>query len=276
MKKKMRISLVVALLVLLVIGAYILWDGRRNSNELILFGNVDIRQVDLGFRVAGRVENLYFQEGDLVRAGSLMATLEREPYGDEHLQAEAQAESAKFTYENTEKLLKRRNALQSDGGVSQEDFQTSETNKDVALAAVKAAAAAVGVAKKNLTDTNLYCPTDGTILSRVREPGSVVSPTDPVYTLSILSPLWIRAYVQEPDLGRIYPGMEGEVFTDTKSTPVYKGKIGFISPVAEFTPKTVETASLRTSLVYRIRLYIDHPGPELRQGMPVTIKFPHG
>ncbi len=280
MKKKVRVLLLLLIGVLVGVGLYVIWDGKQKKDKLILFGNVDIRQVDLGFRVLGRVENMFFQEGDLVPPGALMATIERQPYLDQVLQAEAQLESALITLANTEILLKRRNALIVDGSVSQEDLNDAQTNRDVAFATAKQAEASLGVAKKNLIDTDVFCPSEGTILSRVREPGSVVTPSDPVYTLSILSPLWIRAFVNEPDLGRIYPGMEGEVHTDTAGTPVFKGKIGFISPVAEFTPKTVETTSLRTDLVYRIRLYVDNPGsqlrPGLKQGMPVTIKFPNG
>jgi HlyD family secretion protein len=68
--------------------------------------------------------------------------------------------------------------------------------------------------------------------------------------------------------------MEAEVYTDTYRGKVYKGKVGFISPVAEFTPKTVETTELRTDLVYRVRIYVDNPDQGLRQGMPVTVELP--
>lgn len=100
-----------------------------------------------------------------------------------------------------------------------------------------------------------------------------MQPSNPVYTLSVLSPIWIRAYINEPNLGRIAFGMEAQVYTDTKSGKVYKGKIGFISPVAEFTPKTVQTTDLRTDLVYRLRIYVEDPDHLLKQGMPVTVKL---
>ena len=118
--------------------------------------------------------------------------------------------------------------------------------------------------------------TDGIILTRIREPGTVVNPSDPVYTLSVISPVWIRAYVNEPELSMIYYGMPAEIYTDTQegadAGPIYTGQVGFISPVAEFTPKTVETTKLRTDLVYRIRVYADNPDQYLKQGMPVTVK----
>ena len=68
--------------------------------------------------------------------------------------------------------------------------------------------------------------------------------------------------------------MEGYIYTDVKGASVYKGKIGFISPISEFTPKTVQTTELRTDLVYRLRFYVDNPDSILKQGMPVTIKIP--
>ena len=85
---------------------------------------------------------------------------------------------------------------------------------------------------------------------------------------------WLAAFVSERDLGRIYPGMPAEVHTDTPGGKIYKGQIGFISPVAEFTPKTVETTQLRTDLVYRLRIIVENPDRFLKQGMPVTVKLP--
>ena len=95
----------------------------------------------------------------------------------------------------------------------------------------------------------------------------------PVYTMALLDPVWVRTYAPEPDLGKIHPGMKAQIFTDSFPGRAYDGWIGFISPVAEFTPKTVETPELRTSLVYRLRVYVHNPDNSLRQGMPVTIRL---
>ena len=92
-----------------------------------------------------------------------------------------------------------------------------------------------------------------------------------VYSLSLRDPLYVRAYVSEPDLGRIAPGSPVRVYSDS-SNRVYRGQIGFISPRAEFTPKTVETTDLRTDLVYRLRVVIADADEGLRQGMPVTVE----
>jgi HlyD family secretion protein len=250
------------------------WFSRPHTpTVLTLYGNVDIRQVDLGFRVSGRVQTMPFQEGDLVPTGTLMSMLDKQPYEDQVKQAVAHVESLKATLANATHLVERRKQLLGTGGISQQEVDDAIFAQKSDYANLKEAQAALGVAQTNLNDTELYAPADGTILTRIREPGTVVKEADPIYTLSLISPIWVRTYVSEPQLGLIYPGMLADVYTDTPGAPIYKGHIGFISPVAEFTPKTVETTQLRTDLVYRLRVIVDNPDHGLRQGMPVTVKL---
>lgn len=272
----MRRAIILILLTVLIIAGVLLFETLQKPkahDAITLFGNVDVRQVELGFRVEGRVNQMFFQEGDLVPQGKLMATLDKQPYIDQMLQAKANVESINHSFLNAETTLKRRADLIIDGSVSQEDYENALSSKDVFAANLKAAQAALGVAITNLNDTEMHAPSEGTILTRIREPGTIVRVSDPIYTLSLLSPVWVRAFVAEPDLGLVYPGMPAEVYTDTLGSKVYKGHVGFISPSAEFTPKTVETTQLRTSLVYRLRIIADNPDQGLRQGMPVTVKL---
>lgn len=271
--RQLRIFLLIALVLIIGTSIYLHFHRKLPTDEIVLFGNVDVRQVDIGFRVNGRVITMPFEEGDLVPQGVLMATLDKQPYADQVFQAAAAVESAKISLENAELLLKRREELVGGGGVSREDYENALTSRNVWKANLTEAIAALGVAAKNLSDTEVYSPIEGTILTRIREPGSVVRESDPVYTLSILSPVWVRTFISEPNLGRIYPGMEADIFTDTRGGKVYRGRVGFISPVAEFTPKTVETTELRTDLVYRLRVTAENPDSGLRQGMPVTVKL---
>lgn len=269
-----KLSIVLAFLIIAAaVFAYFFFQGNQQREFLTLFGNVDVRQVDLGFRVEGRVAALFFEEGDLVQPGMRMATLDVQPYTDQVIQSQAAVEAYKAAFIVADQQLKRRLELIKDGSVSQEDVDNAISSQRVAEANWKQAEAALGVAVSNLSYTEVFAPTEGTILTRIREPGTVVRPADPVYTLSVISPVWIRAFVHEPELGLIYPGMEAEIHTDTPGAPVYKGFIGFISPVAEFTPKTVETTQLRTDLVYRLRIYAENPDRMLRQGMPVTVRL---
>lgn len=253
--------------------AYNRYNQIHQENTLNLYGNVDVRQVNLGFRVPGRVNEIYFEEGDFVKQGQLVGILDKQPYLDQQRQAKANAESIQASLTNADILLKRRQELISDGSVAQEDLDNALANKIVLQADFVSADAAFAVASTNLTFTEVYAPTDGIILTRIREPGSIVNPGDPIYTLSIISPVWVRAFVSEIYLGTVYPGMPAKIYTDTPNGKIYDGNVGFISPVAEFTPKTVETTQLRTDLVYRLRIYASNPDLGLRQGMPVTVKL---
>ncbi len=258
---------------LIAVILYFFFHPKEDNKHLTLYGNVDVRLVDIGFRVPGRVNELFFEEGDFVKQGTLLTTLDKSPYDSQASQAFSILEALKANLKNAEILLERRKELIGVGGVSQEDVDNAQAKRDEALAEVLASEANVNVALDNLKYTESFAPNDGVILTRVREPGTVVNASDPVYTLSLTCPVWIRAYVAEPDLGKVKYGMKAYVYTDLKNGPVYTGYVGFISPIAEFTPKTVQTTELRTDLVYRLRIYIDNPDRILKQGMPVTVKL---
>ncbi|MHB8346282.1 MAG: efflux RND transporter periplasmic adaptor subunit, partial [Acidiferrobacterales bacterium] len=145
---------------------------------------------------------------------------------------------------------------------------------DAARAQVAADAATLALADKELADTRLYAPDGGVIDNRILEPGDMTSPQSPVLTVALDNPVWARAYVSEPDLGKLRQGMRAYIASDSFPGKRFEGWIGFVSPVAEFTPKTVETTQLRTDLVYRVRVYACNPHDQLRLGMPVTVTIP--
>ncbi len=302
-------------------------DGARSwffagpVSELVLLGNVDVRQVDLSFKVGGRIAVMKFEEGDTARAGQIAASLEKGDFDDEVRLAEARVEAqaaalaelehgtrpeeiaqaralvaqreselenARLAFNRKETLAQRgfssheahedaRAALRTATArltAAQEALNLAEAGPrqediDAARAQLNANRAALSLAKRKLADADLIAPSGGVILTRVRERGAIVQPGETIYNLALTAPVWVRTYVAEPDLGRIHPGMKAKVKTDSGGT--YEGKIGFISPVAEFTPKSVETRQLRTSLVYRLRVIVTSPDKGLRQGMPVTV-----
>jgi len=132
--------------------------------------------------------------------------------------------------------------------------------------------AELALARRDLKNALLYAPTDGIVQNRILEVGNMASPQKPVYTVALIDPLWVRAYVSEPDLGKIREGMKAVVTTDSFPNKQYEGRIGFISPTAEFTPKPVETTQIRTKLVYQVRIFVKNPNDELRLGMPATVR----
>lgn len=328
LSKTVKRILVMATIVIFVSGIVLLWKHRAATDDSVLrlYGNVDIREVQLAFRQSGRVTEMAFDEGDAVRAGERMAALDAQPYQEALAAAQAQvhvaqAELAKLRHGlrpqeitqvseafkqaqalaiEAESNFQRQSRLLASGASSQRTVDAAHTARDQAAASVEAAKAALSQASEGfrkedivaaearlaaaqavasqfataLADTELMAPSRGTVIARVREPGSMVGSQSTVYSLSLDKPVYVRAYVGTRDLGRIAPGTAVNVKSDS-SDKIYRGQIGFISPRAEFTPKTVETADLRTDLVYRLRIVIDEAESDtaLRQGMPVTVEI---
>jgi len=142
-----------------------------------------------------------------------------------------------------------------------------------ARAQLRGSDADLALSQQRLSYTELYAKEDGVVTTRIDEPGAVVQPQSTVYTVALNDPVWVRTYIGGIDLGRIHPGMKATIFTDSRPDRPYSGWVGFISPTAEFTPKTVQTREVRTNLVYRLRVFVKNPDQGLRQGMPVTIRL---
>ena len=302
------------------------WGCRgREHGQNPLYGNVDIREVNLAFRVGGRVADIRVDEGSAVHAGDLIASLDSEPLQAALAQAEAavaatgahaamlhkgyrpeDVEKAKATLEaaraalkEAEQQLVRQGTLVPTGAAPQRTFDSAQSQRDQAAAQVRSAEqnlrelsagyrkeeiaeadgqlhqaqAGLATARLNLRDAQLVAPSDGVILTRAVEKGSMVAAGSPGFSLTLTRPVWARAYVSETELGRFSSGTRVTLGTDLRPDRPYHGVVGFVSPTAEFTPKTVETADLRTSLVYRLRIVVQDPDAQLRQGMPVTVRL---
>jgi len=277
MPKKVLIILLVGLL---AGGGFYYYQHRPQPEptDLTLYGNVEIRQADLGFRVAGRIEKLLVREGDKVKKGQLLATLETVSYEAEEKKAAADIANLEATRSQAEANYARRQTLYKQGAISREQLETYRKEAETAAAQVEAARQVAVVSGEAVKDTKLYAPSDGIITTRAKEEGSVVAAGTVVYTLALDAPLWVRAYVDEPHLGNVAYNTPANILTDSTDQQTgqrrsFKGHVGYISPTAEFTPKTVQTENQRTDLVYRIRIYVDQQDSFLRQGMPVTVKI---
>jgi len=268
-------KILTAIFVLIVAaGAYYFYNRIKtveDEGSLTLYGNVDIRDVALGFRVSGRIAKMHFEEGDRVKINDIVATLDKKPFLDDLALTQAELDEARAAATNALRIYNRRVELVKTGAVSQGQYEDALANKNATMARKVRAEARLDLIKTRLDDTDIHAPADGIILTRVREPGAIVSIGANVYTLALSKPLWVRTYIDEPALGYIYPGQPVTIRTDSGGE--YKGQIGFISPQAEFTPKNVETTQLRTDLVYRLRVIVNNPDRGLRQGMPVTVNI---
>lgn len=273
MNVKRRV-LIVLIIIGLGIGAaywYRVTLNDQDESELILYGNVDIREVRLAFNGSEHVSEILVNEGDRVQAGQLLARLHttRLQASLDRAKAElvaikAEAHAAKLSYERIRALAARKLA-------SEEEAEEADAKRQAASAHVDAAEAVVAEAEQALKDAQLFAPTDGIIRDRIVEVGDFVTPQTPVLTLALHDPVWIRTYVPETYLGKVKPGILAHIRTDSFPDKVYQGWVGYISPTAEFTPKNVETPELRTRLVYQMRVHVCNPQYELRLGMPATV-----
>lgn len=321
---KKRVALVIVLVVFIAAAVYGLRYYHHQQNQpLTLYGNVDIRTVNLGFRVGGRLAHLAVDEGDKVHPGQMLATLDDAPYRIALEQAQANVASArakldlaKSGYRSEEIAQVRSQLAQQQAAFDYADsfyhrqqgawakraispdqledalasshqakanlqaakdklqqYQTGNRPQDIAAAqaALAQVQAAMSQSALDLADTRLVTPSAGTILTRAQEPGSMLSAGGTVFVLSLTRPVWIRAYIDESNLSQAVPGTPVTISVDGQPGKQYHGKIGFVSPTAEFTPKSVETPQLRTDLVYRLRIIVNDADDRLRQGMPVTL-----
>src|SRR5262245_35970738 len=326
----MRRTILIVLLILIGVATVGLtwWLTRRenNSRELVLYGNVDLRQVQLSFNNSERIAAVLVQEGERVRKGQLVARLDTrrlEPQvaqaeaevaaqrqvvqrlrsgsrPEEIAQARANVESAKADAVNARQQYERiKSAAEMSAGraVRQQDVDSAKATLQVAEeklavnqralelavigprkediaeaeARLRANEAQLALLRQQLVDAELLAPIDAVVRTRILEPGDMASPQRPVFSLAIIDPKWVRAYVSEPELGKIHEGMAATVSVDSFPNRRFEGWVGFISPVAEFTPKAVQTQELRPSLVYEIRVFVKDPADELRLGMPATV-----
>jgi HlyD family secretion protein len=322
-----RIPLIIAILILVALGGTGWWllTGKRPQHQLVLYGDVDLRQVDLAFNDTGRIADVYVQEGDRVHRGEVLARLDTsrlEPQLEEAeatssaqrnvvarmhhgsrpqeiAEARANVASAEADAVNARGQYLRLKTLAANAVVSQQDLDNAKAALDMAEAklAVNQKALDLAVAgprqediaqataelqadeaqaaflRAQLIDATLIAPSEAVVRTRLLEPGEMASPQKPVFSLAVINPKWVRAYVAEADLGKLRMGMPASIAIDSFPDQRFGGWVGFVSPVAEFTPKNVETEELRTSLVYEVRVFVKDPSDQLHLGSPATVSI---
>ncbi len=386
MKKRLPFFILALVLIAGILTFFIVFKGKKDPGTIRVSGNIEATDVELGFKIAGRLEECLVNEGDTVSKGAVLARLENMDQKIAVDLAKANLDRAKSILEelmagsrpqeidlSAARVLQARQALLEltrgsraqeieaatsdlntalaaeksakaqlaqakedfdrftillkEQTVSQRDFDLNRTRYEVAQNTAEEAGSRVNVArqalslrkegpraeqiekakaalaqaeaelaltkagprqekidqaktsvneamerlnqaKQQLSYTELFAPMDGTILSRSADPGEFLNPSTPVVTLGDLTHPWLRAYVNETDLGRLKLKDKVKVKTDSFPDKTYDGVLSFISSQAEFTPKSVQTFEERVKLMFRIKIELSNPNQELKPGMP--------
>ncbi len=326
MKVNKKIPIILALFLLLLGSAYYYFN-RTSEKEFVLYGNIDQKEIELAFLDAGRIAEIFAQEGDYVKKDQVLARLDTKRLEDtiqiakakeaqananldrlkngtrpeEIAQARASVNAAKAQANFATSQYKRADDLHKNNALSKQDYENSlqaynvanaelelqEKNLELALIGprdedIAQAQALLLESQKNLEalytqldDANLKAPIDAIVNRRLLEAGDIASAQKAVFSLAIMSPKWVRAYISEPQLGLIKEGMKAFIYSDSHPNNPQEATVGYISSVAEFTPKYVQTEELRTALVYEVRLYLEDAENKLRLGMPITVRLNH-
>jgi HlyD family secretion protein len=321
MKRKKAI---IAVAVILAIGAGIAaWFRFREGKEVGVIrvsGNIEVTDVDVSFKIPGRLLERSVDEGMSVSAGQPVARLDSADLEGEASMKEAELQAAEAVLRElvagsrpqevaragaavaaaraeAERLSvdhDRAKTLFARDVISRQEFERARAAYEVAderrneakeslhlvqegprreqieraRAQVRQAKEALELARTRLSYTAIASPLEGVVLSKNVEPGDYVAPGTPVVTVGALKTPWLRAYIEETDLGRVKVGQLVEVTADTYPGKKYAGLISFIASQAEFTPKIVQTKKERVKLVYRIKIDVANPDMELKPGMP--------
>lgn len=324
--RKKAVLFLAACLLGLAAYLYHAFCQQDNQEELVLQGNVDVREVSLAFRQSDRILEMLAEEGDRVQKGQVLARLDTQELKlqlqrlnaeiaaqqstvdklhngtrpEEIRQAEGNLRQAQAAAEHAAGVYQRkRDIYTSIAGISQQELDNAYHDMEAKQATMSVAEAALQEAKAGprqediagaeaglqalrneqlryiylLSQYELQAPDDGVIRSRLLEAGDMASPSRPVFKLSLPGKKWVRAYVPETELGRVYEGQQARVYIDSLPGKAIGGQVGYISGTAEFTPKNVQTEELRTSLVYEVRVYVDDADNVLRLGMPATVRI---
>ncbi|MGP0088835.1 MAG: HlyD family secretion protein [Xanthobacteraceae bacterium] len=318
--KRSKLAFLAAALLLVGGGVAALWNystlvrwltSSDQAATILVSGNIEAHQSVLSFKtVQSRIVELPFDEGQWVKAETLISRVDDKDYrqqvtmGEAALEVQnrqlataeqnlaatkktvesdaADLELAKIEFSRADNLMQKgagtveardqANAVLKKANAAIDRDQalekSAERQVELAKANIRNAAEALKLAKIVLDYTVLVAPFDGVITVRQAELGEVMIPGTPVVTLADLDHIWLRAYINETDIGKIRLDQSAVVKTDTYPGKSYKGRVSFISSTAEFTPKSVETHAERVTLVYRIKIDIDNPTHELVPGMP--------
>ncbi|MEI8348552.1 MAG: efflux RND transporter periplasmic adaptor subunit [Candidatus Omnitrophota bacterium] len=270
MKKKKKLIIIVLILIAVISAAVIFIEKEINSNIKIIkvSGSIEGDEVRISFRVAGQITELLSDEGMVIKKDDIVARLNKDELSKVKAEAEAALKYAEYQYKlDYDDYVRAENLLKA-GAISAQKRDAAKTTMDTDTANIKRLCASLELANTKLGWADLASPLDGYVLVKSSLAGEVVQAGTPVFTAINLDDLWVTAYVNETDLGKVKLGQKAHVQTDSYPNKKYNGWISFIASQAEFTPKYIQTTEERVKYVYRIKVRVDNSSLDLKPGMP--------
>lgn len=272
MKKKLIIAGVV---VIVGVSAYLAarYQNDQSGDTLFVSGTVEVTETDIGFKMPGRIAALDADEGQRVKSGEPVASLDSAELESIVKQNRAAVNSAAAELEKYKTDYERASRLVEEGAISAQQMDAARTALHVAEARLRQYRAALAASQDRLRDTVLCAPISGVILRKNVELGETVPAGAAVFTIGDLENPWIKVYINETELGLVKLGQKAEVSVDSFPDKVYAGTVTFISSKAEFTPKDVQTQEERVKLVFGVKVSVTNQNDELKPGMPADVKI---
>lgn len=267
-KRKLGIALIAAAAIIAALASYLLYEKNEKARTIKVSGNIEGNDVRISFRIGGQIEELLTDEGMPVKQGQVVAKLNTDELEKVKDESEARLKLAKYQLELDKLDYVRAENLFREGAISAQQRDVAKTRADTDAANVENLTASLELAYTRLGWADLASPLNGYIITKSALQGEVVQAGAPVFTAVDLNDIWVTAYINETDLGRIKLNQKSYVKTDSYPGKQYKGRISFISQQTEFTPKYIQTTEERVKYVYRIKVQVDNSSLDLKPGMP--------
>jgi HlyD family secretion protein len=270
MKKKIKVFIIIIPLVIIfsLLALYLVQKDRLNHKTIKVSGTIEGDDVRISFRVQGQITELLTDEGMVLKVGDIVARLNKDELSQQQAEADAALKLAQYQYKlDNDDYLRAENLLKA-GAISVQQRDAAKTQADTDKANIDKLRASLDLANTRLGWADLASPLNGYVLVKSALAGEVVQAGAPVFTAVDLNNIWVTAYINETDLGKVKLNQKADIKADTYPGKIYNGWVSFISDQAEFTPKFIQTSEERVKYVYRVKVRVDNSSLELKPGMP--------
>jgi HlyD family secretion protein len=271
--KRRLITAGILLMAGIALTLYLRFGNSRVQEALTMSGNVEVTEVNIGFKIPGRVQHLYTDEGRAVAKGEKLALLDSAEFESMVSQSRASVRNAEAQYEKARKDYERFTILYRDGVIASQQMDAAKSAHDVAVSQLQLSRASLRTADIKLKDSVIYSPLNGVVLRKNSEEGETVGAGTMIFTIGDLENPWVKVYVKEDRLGSVKLGQKTQVTVDSFPGKSYEGVVTYISSEAEFTPKNVQTREERVKLVFGVKVSVKNVNAELKPGMPADVKI---